>query len=261
MAYVFQSHGTKRGPRAEPLAVKLARGDTVVGAACYLGSAIIAEMMSQLALDFIYIDQQHGLTSFDSLVELIRSVDRSAVAPIVRVRSNDSGLIGQALDAGAEGVIVPMVTTRSDAERAVAACRYGLSGCRSFGPIRASLIHGSGTLEDLNRRISCFVMVENHEGLKNLAEIASVPGITGIYIGQADLAVSLGLDPELRIQEGDHAQAIQAILEACQSNGIAAGLSGNVHDMSVRGFRMITAASDQGFVATGVANLAKSISR
>jgi len=261
MAYVFQSYGAKKTPMAPSLAEKLARGGTVRGAACYLGSPIIAEMLSQLPLDFIYIDQQHGLTSYDTLVDLLRAIDRSMVAPIVRVRSNDSGLIGQALDAGAEGVIVPMVNTRQDAERAVAACRYGPTGCRSFGPVRASLTRAQGTLEEINDRVSCFVMVESRDGLTNLAEIAAVPGIAGIYIGQADLAVSLGLEPELRIQQGEHAHAIQAILDACRNNGIAAGLSGDFHDMSARGFRMITTGSDQGFVAAGVASLGKSLSR
>lgn len=261
MAYVFQAYGAVRAPASIPLATKLARGETVVGSACYLGSAIIAEMLAQLPLDFIYIDQQHGLTSYDTLVGIIRAIDRAPVSPIVRVRSNDNGLIGQALDAGAEGVIVPMINTRQDAERAIAACRYGSSGCRSYGPVRASLTRGQGSLEEINDRVSCFVMVESREGLANLTEIAAVPGITGIYIGQADLAVSLGFDPELRIQHGEHAQAIQAILEACQENGIAAGLSGDFNEMSSRGFRMITAGSDQGFVAAGVAALGESLSR
>lgn len=259
MAYVFQGYGSNRNSMVEPLASKLAKGDTVVGAACYLGSAIIAEMLVQLPLDFIYVDQQHGLTSYDTLIEILRAIDRSSVAPIVRVRSNDTGLIGQALDAGAEGVIVPMVNSRQDAERAVAACRYSPSGNRSFGPIRSSLTRAHGSPDEINGRVSCFVMVESRDGLANLAEIAAVPGIAGIYIGQADLAVSLGLEPELRIQEGEHEQAIQAILKACQANNIAAGLSGAPQAMSSLGFRMITAGSDQGFIASGVANLGKSL--
>jgi 4-hydroxy-2-oxoheptanedioate aldolase len=252
MAYVFQGFGSADRPKTPRLAEKLAKGGTVIGAACYLGSAIIAEMLAQLPLDFIYVDQQHGLSSPDGLVGIIRAVDRSPVSPIVRVRSNDSGLIGQALDAGADGVIVPMVNTRHDAEKAVASCLYSPSGCRSFGPIRASLKAGYGTLEEINRSISCFVMIETREGLANLTDIAAVPGLAGIYIGQADLAVSLGLEPELRIQDGEHAQAIDAILAACANNNIAAGLSGDPNAMASRGFRMITAGSDQGFIAAGV---------
>lgn len=243
----------------QSLAQKLADRRTVYGAACYLGSSIIAEMLAQLALDYIYIDQQHGMTSYDTLVEMIRAIDRTDIAPIVRVRSNDNGLIGQALDAGADGVIVPMVNSMEEAVCAVAACRYAPSGHRSYGPIRSSLTRG-GALADVNQRIGCFVMVETREGLDHIEAIAATPGLAGIYIGQADLAVSLGLDPELRIQPGQHEAAIQAVLKACQANGIAAGLSGEATAMASLGFRMITIGSDQGFISAGVSRLQQSLS-
>lgn len=258
MAYVFQSPRAASRPAPASLAEKLANGSTVVGAACYLGSPLVAEMMAQLELDYIYIDQQHGMTSLDCMVSMIRAVDRSDVAPIVRVLANDSGLIGQALDAGADGVIVPMVNTRHDAERAVAACRYGSDGCRSFGPIRSSITR-AGTIAEMNQRMSCFVMVETPEALANLDAIASTPGLTGIYIGQADLAVSLGLEPELRIQPGKHEAAIHSIVSACCGHGIAAGLSGDAETMSARGFRMITVGSDHGFINAGIARMQQSL--
>jgi 4-hydroxy-2-oxoheptanedioate aldolase len=254
MAYVFQPSGTPRRSVPQSLGQKLAGQQVVHGAACYLGSPIIAEMLAQTDLDYVYIDQQHGIASPDVLVEMIRAVDRTEIAPIVRVRSNDSGLIGQALDAGADGIIVPMVNSRADAERAVAACRYGPVGTRSYGPIRSSMTRG-GTLDEVNKRVSCFIMIETRDGLAQLDAIARTPGLAGIYIGQADLAVSLGLDPELRIQPGEHEAAINAILHACQANGIAASLSGDPKDMSQRGFRMITIGSDQGFVSAGISRL------
>lgn len=258
MAYVFQPVGKKGPTPRESLRQKLARKATVYGAACYLGNPLTAEMLAQVDLDYIYIDQQHGFTSFETLVSMLRAVDRSFIAPIVRVRANDNGLIGQALDAGADGVIVPMVNTRKDAERAVAACRYSPEGNRSFGPIRSSMTIG-GNPSEVNERISCFIMIETREGLANVDEIAATPGLTGIYIGQADLAVSLGLNPELRIQPGAHEDAIQSILSACRNSGIAAGLSGDGHVMSSLGFRMITIGSDQGFIASGIERLQKSL--
>jgi 4-hydroxy-2-oxoheptanedioate aldolase len=238
MAYVFESPVASRASRPN-LRQRLREGAVLHGGACYLGSAIIAEMMAGAGLDYLYIDQQHGLESYDTLFDLLRAVDHTATAPIVRVRSNDAGLIGQALDAGADGVIVPMVNSRADAERAVATCRYAPAGIRSFGPVRASLTRG-GDIRAADERVLCLVMIETEAGVENATEIASVPGVDGMYIGQADLAVALGLDPELRIQPGRHERAIRRILEACNAAGIAVGLSGDPVAMGRQGFRLIT---------------------
>jgi 4-hydroxy-2-oxoheptanedioate aldolase len=251
MAYVFQSPGGEPATERVSLRQKLRSGATIHGGACYLGSAIVAEMMARIGLDFIYIDMQHGLGGYDTMLDLLRAVDHTATSPIVRVQSNDAGLIGQALDAGADGVIVPMVNTRADAERAVAACRYAPLGARSFGPLRVSITRG-GDVAAANDRVLCLVMIENAEGVANADEIASVPGVDGIYIGQADLAVSLGLSPVLRAQAGTHEQAIARILAAGQANGIAVGLSGDPRAARDAGFRIITTGSDHGFVTTGL---------
>jgi 4-hydroxy-2-oxoheptanedioate aldolase len=250
MAYVFDTGATTR-PEAPNLRQRLRDGDTLVGTACYLGSTIIAEMIGQLGLDFVYIDQQHGLTSYDTMLALLRAVDHTRTAPLVRVASNEPGLIGQALDAGADGVIVPMVNSAADAARAVAACRYGPSGTRSYGPLRATLTRG-GDIRAADDRILCLVMVETAAGVERVQEIATTPGVDGIYIGQADLAVSLGLEPELRIQPGRHEQAVASILAACRTAGIAAGISGDPAAMRQAGFRIVTAGSDHGFVAAGL---------
>lgn len=252
MAYVFDTGVAVAAPAS--LRGRLQAGESLVGAALYLGSAVIAEMMGQAGLDFVYIDQQHGLTSYDTMLALLRATDRSSTAPIVRVAANDAALIGQALDAGADGVIVPMVNSRAEAERAVAACRYGPDGVRSYGPLRASITRGGG-IREADARILCIAMVETAAGVERVEEIAATPGLDGIYIGQADLAVSLGLEPELRVQPGRHAAAIERILAACRAAGIAAGISGDPAAMAKAGFRFITSGSDHGFVAAGLASL------
>lgn len=251
MANVFDTGSVPGADRVPDVRRRLRDGETLLGAACYLGSVIIAEMMSGLGLDFIYIDQQHGLTSYDTMLAMIRAVDRNRTAPLVRVASNDPGPIGQALDAGADGVIIPMVNSRDDAERAAAACRYGPQGMRSYGPLRAALTRG-GDVRAADERVLCLVMVETQAGVDRVREIASTPGIDGVYIGQADLAVSLGLQPELRIQPGRHEAAVKTILEACGEAGIAAGINGDPATMRAAGFRIITAGSDQAFVAAGL---------
>lgn len=230
---------------------RLRAGEVVYGASLSLGSPFIAEIMVRTGLDYLYIDQQHGLTSFDTLVHMLRAIDHTATAPIVRVRSNDAGLIGQVLDAGADGVIVPMVNSVEEARRAAAACRYAPEGQRSFGAFRASMTRG-GDIRRANERVVCFVMIESAAGLEQAEAIASVPGVDGVYIGQADLAVSLGLPAQVRIQPGRHQDAVDAIMRACKAAGIAVGLSGHPVEMRDAGFRMITIGSDRSILEAGV---------
>ncbi|MFC0406844.1 HpcH/HpaI aldolase family protein [Roseomonas elaeocarpi] len=252
MAYAFQvDHAGRAGLPVPQLRRRLRQGEALVGSACYLGSPIVAELMAGIGLDFVYIDQQHGLTSYDTMLAMVRAFDHTATAPIVRVAANDASLIGQVLDAGADGVIVPMVNSRAEAERAVAACRYGPHGTRSYGPLRAAVTRG-GSIRDADERVLCLAMVETAAGVEHVREIAATPGLDGIYIGQADLAVSLGLEPELRIQPGAHEQAIKTILAACQEAGIAAGISGDPAATRAAGFRIVTTGSDHGFVVSGM---------
>jgi 4-hydroxy-2-oxoheptanedioate aldolase len=243
--------GAAAGPT---LRQRLKAGEVAYGASCSLGSPFIAEIMVRAGLDYIYIDQQHGLTSFDTLVHMLRAIDHTPTAAIVRVLSNDAGLIGQVLDAGADGVIVPMVNSVEEARRAAAACRYAPLGQRSFGAFRASMTRGSGTGQ-ANERVMCFVMIESEAGLRAAQAIAAVPGVDGVYIGQADLAVSLGLPSQVRIQPGAHREAVDAIMRACNAAGIIAGLSGHPVEMRDAGFRLITMATDRSMIEAGVKEL------
>jgi 4-hydroxy-2-oxoheptanedioate aldolase len=241
-------------PAGPTLRQRLKDGETAYGASCSLGSPFIAEIMVRAGPDYIYIDQQHGLTSFDTLVHMLRAIDHTPTAAIVRVLSNDPGLIGQVLDAGADGVIVPMVNSVEDARRAAAACRYAPLGSRSFGAFRASMTRGSD-IHQANERVVCFVMIESEAGLRAADAIASVPGIDGVYIGQADLAVSLGLPSQVRIQPGKHQEAVDAIMSACKAAGIVVGLSGHPVAMRDAGFRLITMATDRSMIEAGVKDL------
>lgn len=245
---------------AASLKQRLKSGETVYGASCSLGAPMIAEILASAGLDYVYVDQQHGLTSFDTLVTMLRCINRTPTAAIVRVLSNDAGLIGQALDAGADGVIVPMVNSREEAERAAVACRYAPLGVRSFGPMRAGLLHGRDPVA-ANGRVMCFVMIETAEGVAAADEITSVPGIDGIYIGQADLALSLGLEPLVKVQPGIHEQAVDRIRNACLANGITAGINGDAVAMAAQGYRMITLGSDLTLVNTGVARIMEGVTR
>jgi 4-hydroxy-2-oxoheptanedioate aldolase len=230
---------------------RIAASEVAVGISLTSGSVHAAEMCAHSQLDYVYIDQQHGMVSLDTLVSQLRALASGHVTPLVRVLRNDPGLIGQALDVGAAGVIVPMVNTAEEARAAVGACRYPPEGVRSWGPVRAR--YGLGTDPALvNSQVLCFVMIENREAVSNTSEIVGVPGVDGVYIGPADLGVSMGLEPQLALREGEHAGSVAAIVAACRAAGRVAAISGNPSEMRSLGFGMVSVGSDTGFLQAGL---------
>lgn len=189
--------------------------------------------MAGAGFEWVGVDMQHGPITIDVAAAMVQSISVAGAVPLVRVPANEPWLIGQALDVGASGVIVPLVSTREEAERAAGACRYAPAGTRSFGPLRAP-----GT-----EKVSCLVMVETREGVENVEEICAVPGVDGVYIGPWDLALSHGLDapgPETE-------PAIERVLAACRRHRLAAG----IHTGSGESAR---AYLDAGFSFAGVAS-------
>jgi 4-hydroxy-2-oxoheptanedioate aldolase len=177
--------------------------------------------------------------------------------PLVRVPWNEPYEIMKALDAGAYGVIVPMVNSRAEAEQAVAACRYPPTGMRSFGPMRAALYGGRGYAAEANGQIACIAMIETEEGLRHLDEIVTTPGLDAVYIGPADLALALGLPAVGDTDEPRHAAAVSRIADACRGAGIAVGIHTSSLAYAKRylaaGFNLVTLGSDAGFMLRAAA--------
>jgi 4-hydroxy-2-oxoheptanedioate aldolase len=235
---------------------KLNEGRPLFGAWAAMGSPFSAEIMCSEGPDYVCIDQQHGLADYGLLLHMLRAIEAFGVAPLTRVLSNDPALIGQALDAGAQGVIVPMVNNAEEAARAVSGCRYPPQGVRSFGPTRAALALGSTDVAALGQGALCLVMVETRQGLENIKEIVQTPGLDGVYIGPADLALGLGLTPNLETSNPEHEAAIELILKTCLENGVLAGIQCSAgkaaYRMAQRGFRIVTFAKDSALIATGI---------
>ena len=141
----------------------------------------------------------------------------------MRVPSLDSELIGKVLDAGAHGLVVPMVESAAEAARAVCACRYFPEGRRSIGSSRGMYTLGNRP-ELVNRQVICLVMIETATGVRNVEEICAVPGVDGVYLGPGDLAITLGLQPTLISQPGEHADSIERVRAVCDAQGIVAGI-------------------------------------
>jgi 4-hydroxy-2-oxoheptanedioate aldolase len=231
-----------------PLKKAWAEGRTAFGLWMTVPGSIGAEIVARAGVDYVCVDQQHGVIGYDSMVPMFQAIRAEGPAPITRVLSNDPFLIMKALDAGAWGVIVPLVNHAEDAARAVAACRYPPRGVRSYGPVRAAGVIGSRDPEELGGEVLCLVMVETREALERVEEIASTPGLDGVYIGPSDLALSLGLPPTLEVTEDAHVEAVNWIREACHRSGIAAGIHAPSGEWARRhaeaGFDVVTVATD-----------------
>jgi 4-hydroxy-2-oxoheptanedioate aldolase len=221
-------------------------GASAVGSWCVTPSTLTAEVLTAEAVDYVCFDCQHGLVDSSTLAALLAAV-RPPVVPIVRVPGNDAAAIGKALDLGAGGVIIPMVGSADEAARAVAACRYAPVGTRSYGPVRAGLQVGPEPA-DLQAYAMCFVMIETPAAVERADEICAVPGLDGVYVGPADMAVGLGLRPSRIEGSTAHASAVAAVREACGRAGVfpAIHTSGGA-DARRRlgeGFRMVSLPTD-----------------
>ena len=238
-----------------PLRSLWADGEVARGAWSLLPSPVAAEVMAMAGFDYVCVDLQHGAVDHADAVPMFQAIRSGGAAPVVRVPANDQAVIGKVLDAGALGVLVPMVDSAAEAARAVAACRYPPRGTRSFGPVRAASVMGSAEPSNLEQ-VVCAVMVETRAGLERVDEIAATPGVDAIYVGPADLALALGLPPRFEQDEAAHVGAVEAIRDACHRNGIVAGIHCADGAMAARrqaqGFTMVTAATDLELVRAGV---------
>ncbi len=184
-----------------------------------------AEIAAHAGFDSLVLDMQHGMgIGPDRAALWLQAVSASSVTPFVRVPWNRPEYIQWVLDAGAMGVIVPLVNTREEAARAGQACRYPPLGYRSAGPNRARLYSGTDYEQAANAEIACLVMVEHIDTVAQIDELCQAPGIDGFYIGPADLAFSMGVPPRAYQPDQRHAQACQRVLDAARARGLVAGI-------------------------------------
>jgi 4-hydroxy-2-oxoheptanedioate aldolase len=190
-------------------------------------NSFTAEILAEQGYDSITIDLQHGLIDYQAAVGMLQAMRASEVAPLVRVPWLDPAAIMRVLDAGAYGVICPMINTGAQAAELVSYMRYPPAGTRSFGPTRAVFSAGPNYGAEADDNVLCFAMIETSEGFQNLEEIVSTPGLDGVYIGPSDLTLGLtgrrypfGFDRE----EPEMVEAIHTILDAAHQAGIRAAL-------------------------------------
>lgn len=201
----------------------LRTGRSLFGAWLQIASPYGAEVAGMAGFDWIGIDTQHGLFGYETMLEMVRAASVAGTPVIVRVAANDGAQIGRVLDAGADGVIVPMVETREDAKRAAEACRYAPLGVRSWGPMRPALRTAGFSPASANEAVVCIPQVETVLGVENISAIVDTPGVDIVYVGPNDLAISAGLPPDLRQSNPQHADLVARIVEACREKDIPVG--------------------------------------
>ena len=230
-----------------------ASGKAVVNAWLAIPSGFSAEVIAQCGFDSVTVDMQHGVQDYLSMVQCFQAMNGHPVTPMVRVPWNEPGIIGKVLDAGAYGVICPMVNTEAEARALVQYCKYPPKGTRSNGPIRAALYGEAGSYQaTANDDVLVMPMIETRQALDNLEAILDVPGIDAVYIGPSDLGLSLGMAPKLDREEPEILKIYDRILNETSKRGIAAGLhngtAGYANRMIKMGFKLVTIANEVGLM-------------
>jgi 4-hydroxy-2-oxoheptanedioate aldolase len=198
--------------------------------------------------DSVTIDCQHGMFDEASAIHTLHTLQAAKPRRLVRVPSNEAGFIGKMLDAGADGIIAPMINSVAEAISLAQACWYSPKGSRSFGPTLAALRNAGLPYEEAAAAIEVYAMIETRTAYAAVAEIAAVPGITGLFVGPSDLALAFGLRPGPDREETEMIDAYLAIIAAAAAAGKTTGIycAGPAYALRVAalGFDMVTAATD-----------------
>ena len=202
---------------------KIKGGKLTLGSWITIGNSAVAEILAKAGFDWLAIDMEHTTINVDQCADLIRVIDLCGVAPFVRVGANDSLLIKQAMDAGAHGVIVPMVNSKEEAERAVESVKYPPVGKRGVGLARAQ---GYGTTFNeykdwaANESI-VIVQIEHIDAVNNLEEIFSVEGVDAFIVGPYDLSGSLGVPGDFEDKKVE--EALDKIVDISKNMNMSSG--------------------------------------
>ena len=247
------------GDFQNPLRTAWDAGRTVINGWIATASPIALEAMMTAPWGSVTIDMQHGTADYADLLTLLPIIEKAGAAPIVRVPWLDEAAIMRTLDAGALGVIAPMINTAEDARKLVACCLYPPIGTRSFGPIRARLANRGYSVRSANAQVVPFAMIETREAVKNIDSILMVEGLGGLYIGPADLALSYGFEPGFDREERQLTEIISDILAAATNAGVPCaihcGSPSYASRMARAGFLLTTIGSDVRFIEAAAASV------
>jgi len=238
-----------------------AEGKPVLNGWLHIPSMWSAEVMANQGWDSLVVDMQHGMMSMETAIQMLQAISITDTVPMARVNWNTPGDIMRLLDAGAYGIICPMIDTREQCEAFVGACRYPPMGYRSLGPTRARVYAGADYADHANETIITFAMIETQEAYDNRDEIMSVEGLDGVFVGIGDLRLSMTGSAGFTSSDDVVNKALDDILESAQKHNIQAGLFTVDPNFAVamlkRGYSFVTVKTDSMMLqeaASGVVN-------
>jgi 4-hydroxy-2-oxoheptanedioate aldolase len=241
--------------RENSLRAKWRAGEGAVNGWLSIPSSFAAETMAHQGWDSLTIDMQHGVTDYQTAVAMLTAISTTPVVPLVRVPWLDPGIVMKSLDAGALGVICPMINNRAETEKLVGACRYPPRGYRSFGPNRALLYSGLDYPDHADETVLAIAMIETAAAMDNLEEILATPGLDAVYVGPADLSYALTGRFGFDHTEPPLYDAIVHIAERAHAHGVVPGIHCGTPAYARRmldlGYRLVTAGADAGLLAAG----------
>ena len=241
-----------------PMHVSLAAGRPVVGFWHVIQDLAITETFRHARVDFLVVDMQHLAMSLEAVERIVIALQPSDVSVVVRTPVNEPAMIGQILDVGADGVIVPMLNNVDDVRLAVSAVRYPPEGVRSWGPRRLPHYDSADDYaRNANENAVVLVQVETAEALANLDEVVAFPGITGVMVGPTDLAISMGYMHDRK--NPAVTEAAMRVLDRCAEHGVPFGFFAGPLEEALewldRGAQIVACETDAWFIARGVERL------
>lgn len=210
--------------RANNVRDRWSHGDVAVSAWLSIGNSYSAEIAGWSGADCVTVDLQHGMTDIHAMIGMLQAISATPAVPFVRVPACEPALLMKSLDAGAYGVICPMIESVGQARLFVEATRYPPHGNRSFGPARGLLYGGADYLDNADRFIVRLAMIETEAGVEAVEDICTVDGLDGIFVGPSDMSLSLGKGASLDSSDGVVLEAIRRCREAARGRGIHAGI-------------------------------------
>jgi 4-hydroxy-2-oxoheptanedioate aldolase len=241
----------------------VAEGGRIVNGWLAIPNSYSAEVMAHQGWDAVTIDLQHGPVDYQAALPMLQAISTTNAVPMARVPWNDAAIMMKLLDAGAYGLICPMINTREEAEQFVSYCRYPPLGTRSMGPNRAVQYGGADYWQGANEEIILLAMIETRKGVQNLDSILSVKGLDGVYVGPSDLSLSLGKPPTLDPSDKEVLDAMATICKAVRGKGLIAGVHTDGPKTALRrfeeGYQLCTILNDARLMANAAAQAVKEV--
>lgn len=233
----------------DPVRARWAAGETAFAAWLSLESPAAAAAVASAGFDAVVVDLQHGHATFADVPALSATLETSPAVPFVRSAWNLPSDLMRSLDLGFRGVICPMVGSRAEADAFVAACRYPPVGTRSYGPIHGGFGRSRDHTRAAEEATVLFAMIETAEGLANLDEIASTPGLDGLFVGPADLSLGMGLDTFADLTDPRLLGALDSVIAVALDHDLVPGIHApsppDAAAMARRGFRFVSCMADE----------------